>query len=370
MKYEYQSNLSKIGVDEIAQIPGFGDIDLSGFETQSHWQRTNTVSATQTITGMYSLYHLNRIASLSFDKALLEEEYTGESTALKVYELYFNVLSLNYQLEATAKNVSELESSYKLASTKFEEGTTIKRDRQKVEVELDKAKYNKFVLENLAQEKIDSLKHVLGLNQNDKLEIEPSFDFLTNKIEVDEAMNVAIENNQQIKQLKIATKIADQVKKESYSSYIPDFNINTTYMNQAGNDLIPKNNFLLILSMEYEFFDWGKRILTTKEHKLRTIQAQLTYEDAIEKLKLEVKSNYNRLKEAAMLISISKKAVSLAEKNLEISMLRYKEGYEIINEVLSDQSNLAQARSDYYMALYNEQTSIAQLKQTMGILLP
>ncbi len=59
---------------------------------------------------------------------MLQEDYTGENTALKVYELYFEVLSLKYQLEATRKNITELEASYRLASNKFEEGTAIKKN--------------------------------------------------------------------------------------------------------------------------------------------------------------------------------------------------------------------------------------------------
>jgi outer membrane protein TolC len=368
MSLDYQSNIAKIGEDDTIRIPGIGPISLAGFMYDDHWKRYNAVSATQPVTGMYRLYHWRRIASLSFEKALLEEELAGEKLALNVYYYYFKVLLSKYQLEAYQKNVHELETYQKIAQARFDEGSSIKRDVQKIQVELDSSRYNVFVKENEYKNSLNRLKNILGIPQNSILEINQSFENLSNTLPEEEAIRQAIENNQKIKQLELDVKIATHAKKEQFGRYIPEVNVSTTYFNQSGMDYMAKNDFLLSINMEFNFFDWGKRELSIKQKQHEINQASLNLKDYLENIEIEIKEKYSKVQEAKMLTDVSENAVRLAEKNVEISSLRYKNGLQIIADVLSDQSQLSKARADYYQALFNEQAAIAELKQAMGIL--
>ena len=369
MSYSYQSEIADIGQTNLI-IPGLGPISFAGFQVEDNWKRQNTVSATQSLTGLIKKYYNHRIADLSFQRALLEEEYSSENTTLHVYESYFNVLESQYQIEAAKKNVEELKSYYDIAYSRYKEGTALKRDAQKVEVELDKAQYYLFVRENSLENNLNIIKNILGLSQSDNVNIQPTYNNLENQLPLDEAINIAIENNQRVKQSELDIDIARNTKKREYTRYIPDFNVNVCYLNQKGSDFYPNNNFLLTFNMDFNFFDWGKRELTIKERRLQIEQAKLASKDLIEKIQIEIKERYKDVDEAKMLIKVSEKAVNLAKTNVDISSNRYKVGMELITDVLSDQSDLAEARTEYYSSLFNEQKTIAQLKKALGILFP
>ncbi|MEW5819129.1 MAG: TolC family protein [Cyanobacteriota bacterium] len=370
LSFIYQKDYSKVGDGDIIEIPYIGPVDFGGFDAEDNWKRYYSLTAIQPITGLLRRYHWKKIADLSFEQALLDEELTGQNTAMTVYTSYFEALAAKYQIEALKQNVEELTKSYNIASIRYEEGTTIKRDKQKVEVELDKVKFQLFAKENEYQENINKLKNAIAIKQEDNLQLVTQYQPLEYKISVDEATKIALDNNQELQKSVLRLKMAKHSKNELYNNYIPDINLSLNYVNQAGSDYMPPNNFTLSFDMNYNVFDWGQRELTIKEHQLEIDKLDLTNKDLVEVLKMDMKQKYNRFKEAEMLIELSKKAVGLAEHNLEISLLRYRDGYELITEVLSDQSDLAKARSDYYQALFYEQITIADLKKSMGILLP
>lgn len=369
MQWDYQSNIAKIGQDDVIDIPFVGPVTFGGFLYDEKWKRYNSVVASQPITGLYRIYHWRRIAALSFDKAMLEEELAADNLALSVYYYYFNVLHSKYQLEADEQNVQELESYHKTAFARYEEGSSIKRDAQKVQVELDNARYKVFVSQNELKNKTNKMKNILGIPQNSSLTVNPSFENLSNSLPESEAIQVALENNQKIKQYEIDIKIAQHSKKEQFGRYIPDFNVNATYFNQSGMEYMPKNDFMLSFNMDFKFFDWGKRELSIKEKQHEINQANLNLKDYLENLEIDIKEKYSKVEEAEMLTEVSKKAVELAKKNVEISSLRYQTGLQLITDVLSDQSQLSKARANYYQALFNEQIAIAELKKAMGVLL-
>lgn len=368
MQLSYQTEIADLATGGMT-VPGVGLISFSGFQVEENWKRENNVSATQTLTGLYRKYHLKRMADLSFDKALLEEEYSAQNTTLKVYNMYFDILADKYQIKALQENVDELQSYYDLAQARYEEGTALDRDVQKVEVELDNSKYAIYVKQNDLINKLDWFKNILGLNQQDNVNILDIYNEQDSSIALEDATKTALLNNQKLKQANIDIRIAKHNKKETYSRYIPDFDVSASYLNQTGADFYPENNFTVAFNMNFEFFDWGKRELTIKERQLEIEQAKLYLQDLVDTIQIDVKDKYNKIKEAQMLLNISEKNVDLSKRNVEISSERYKVGMEIISEVLKDQSELSQARSDYYQALYEKQKNIAQLKQAMGILL-
>jgi len=210
---------------------------------------------------------------------------------------------------------------------------------------------------------------LLGLSLDDVLVIDTRFDSFSELEPLDGLQKLAIENNQKIKQQEINIKLAKHSKKLSYGSYIPDVNFNLNYLNQSGDDFMPKNNLIMGFNMDFEFFDWGKREIKIKEKQLQVEQSELMLKDYIQDVKIAVQKKYNRIIETRKLIEKSFKAVDLAKTNFDITSTRYNVGYALLTDVLSDQADLATARSDYYKALFKEQTAIAELKQVLGELI-
>jgi outer membrane protein TolC len=369
MSYTYQTEKAEIGEDYKFNVPGIGPLTFAGFQVEDRWKRQNTVTVSQPLTNLYEIYHNYKITILNREKALIEEEYAGNILALSVYNKYFDILTTKYQIEAIKKDIEEVELLLELAEARYVNGTALLRDVQKVEVELDNARYSLVLKENKLAEALNSFKKLLGLSLDDVLVIDTRFDSFSELEPLDGLQKLAIENNQKIKQQEINIKLAKHSKKLSYGSYIPDVNFNLNYLNQSGDDFMPKNNLIMGFNMDFEFFDWGKREIKIKEKQLQVEQSELMLKDYIQDVKIAVQKKYNRIIETRKLIEKSFKAVDLAKTNFDITSTRYNVGYALLTDVLSDQADLATARSDYYKALFKEQTAIAELKQVLGELI-
>jgi outer membrane protein TolC len=369
MRYGYSTQIASIGTDTTFVIPGVGPLTFAGFKVEDRWKRRNTVRASQPLTVLYEIYHRNKIVHLSFDKALLEEEYAANTLALNIYQTFFHILTLKYQIEAGENNITELESIHQLAQSRYEEGFSLLRDVQKVELELDYAKHTLMMKQNDLQESLNYLKKLSGLSLKDTLTIDAAFTPFKVPVALEELQTIAVENNQRLKVEELNIKIARHSKKEAYGAYIPDIYFDTTYVNQSGDEFLPKNNLVMSFNMDFNFFDWGKRELTIKERQLQIEQRQLAYKNYIDEIQLEVEKKFNKVEEARNLIDTTLKAVELAKNNFDITANRYKVGMALMTDVLSDQSDLAQARAEYYRALFGEQSAMAELKQSMGLLI-
>lgn len=366
-RYLYNTNIADLGSGGSILIPQFGEISVSGFEVQQHWTRETSVSATQTVTGLYKEWQQKKIADLTFEKALLQQQYRANDLDVQVYTVFFDILTAQSSIESVQQNIKDLEALQTLTKEHVELGMALARDLQKVEIRLDQT--NQTLLEET--NKLDILllqaKRLLGLPLCSDLKFLCDYTPSDFTYTPEEACQIALKNNQELKQAELNTDIAKYQRRAAYSSYIPDVDVSVSYVNQSGSSFIPQNNMALSFDMSFVPFDWGKRELTLKQHRLRLEQSRFAAKDLQDRLIIQIHESFKKLEEAKNLVKIAEKAVKLAENNLEISQGRYENGFSIINEVISDQADLADARHTYNKSVYDLQKERLSLKQLMGI---
>jgi outer membrane protein len=81
---------------------------------------------------------------------------------------------------------------------------------------------------------------------------------------------------------------------------------------------------------------------------------------------LEVQEAYISLKESEKNIGVARKSIDQAEENFRISEVRFREQVSTTLELFDAQTLLAQAKVNYYRALYGYQIAQARLQKAMG----
>ena len=87
---------------------------------------------------------------------------------------------------------------------------------------------------------------------------------------------------------------------------------------------------------------------------------------AQESAQLDVQTAYLRLQAAEQNIKTSKVAVEQAQEDYKIAQVRYSAGVGTNLDVMDADEKLTSARTNYYTALYNYNTSKAALDKAMG----
>ena len=90
------------------------------------------------------------------------------------------------------------------------------------------------------------------------------------------------------------------------------------------------------------------------------------YEYAENGIQLEVKKAFSDLQVSDKNIITSQESLTQAKENWRITDLQYKEQIATSSDVLDARTELTQAESDYYGALYSYLVSIAELERAVG----
>lgn len=97
------------------------------------------------------------------------------------------------------------------------------------------------------------------------------------------------------------------------------------------------------------------------------LKAQEASAQTDDQIRLEVRTAYLGLQAAEKNIQTTSVAVTRAEEDYKIAQVRYSAGVGTNLDVMDAEEKLTTARTNYYTALYNYNTSKASLDKAMGI---
>ena len=106
-------------------------------------------------------------------------------------------------------------------------------------------------------------------------------------------------------------------------------------------------------------WDWGATYGAVKQARAILSQAQITYDDAVRQVELEVQQAYSNVKQSAELVKATEESVGQAEEALRLASARLSAGAGTQLEVLDSRVQVTQAQSNRLQALYNYNTAQA-----------
>jgi len=120
------------------------------------------------------------------------------------------------------------------------------------------------------------------------------------------------------------------------------------------------------LVASWDLWQWGKQKFDLDHARAKTNEARHRTSLVEDRVLFEVKQSYLSVDEAQKLISVTRRAIEQATENVRMSNERYAQSIATITEVLDAEVLLANARMNYYFALYHHDVAVSQLLWSMG----
>ena len=117
----------------------------------------------------------------------------------------------------------------------------------------------------------------------------------------------------------------------------------------------------------WNLFDNGVTHASVEQAKASLRSSEESAAATKEDIQLNVRQQFLSLQAAEKNIQTTSKAVEQAEEDYKIAQVRYSAGVDTNLSVMDAQEKLTSARTNYYTALYNYNTSKAALDKAMGI---
>lgn len=341
-------------------------------EIGSDHSYSGTISASLPVFS-YPIYIGMSMASTGID--LAEETYKGTKfkTIADVKKSFYGVL-----LSREAKNL--MKASLKNANDNLEnvrrlqkQGLVSEYDLIRAEVQVENIKPLALQAENNYELAKNSLKIALGLDAAENIDIEGELKYKPSDTpNLPGTLNLLDNNNSDIKQIQFQVDIAKAMINLERSGHLPTLAAfgNYQYQTQA-NDLNFRdyqwiNTQFVGLQLQVPIFNgWGTQA--------KIDQAKISYQQSLDKqnlmteaIKIQSQNVIYRIEQSKKRIDGQDKAISQAERGFEIAKSRYTNGLGTQLEVNDAELALTQSKVNYFQAVYDYNSAVAELEQLLG----
>jgi outer membrane protein len=185
------------------------------------------------------------------------------------------------------------------------------------------------------------------------------------------AIEVAKERRPFLKQQKaIMLSNAEQVR-VARSGYFPQLSVTAGGDSRSSpiseNIDAMRSGYVFGGTGTWAIWDWGATYGAVKQADAILQQAQITYDDAVRQVELEVQQADSNVKQSAELVKATEESVGQAEEALRLASARLSAGAGTQLEVLNSRVEVTQAQSNRLQALFDYNTAQANFDRVTAI---
>lgn len=339
-----------------------------GNQTTYQWN----ASLTQPLFTGFAILSQYQISDLGVTIAETEKELTVLDLVRNVKTAYYNVLLAKAALMVTEEAVRNLESHKRDAEQFYKQGMIPYNDLLKSKVALADAVQQREKAKAAVMISTAALNILLEYNVNHETDVEAPLDIPKVSYQLTDLINDALKNRPELEVLSLSIKSLDQVIRLAKSDYYPQVAMVGRYEQTGDNLLASENDFgpvynsALLLTAKWDFFEGGKTKANVARYRYDKKALMKQYKSAENVIQLEVKTAFSNLLVSEKNIVTSQESLVQAEENWRITDLQYKEQIATSTDVLDARTELTQAESNYYSALYGYMISLADLERAIG----
>lgn len=290
------------------------------------------------------------------------------SLIYSVTAAYYGLIGAQRSIQIAENAVDESQRLLKAAQTKKEEGLVAKIDVIRAEVQLASTQANLVSARRNFETLTDSFVNLLGLELGTPLTVDTSINYTVRTINLDSAINLAMENRTDYRSAELSLALARITFKITKRNLLPEVNLNASYgrSNSGGgfSDLFHLNNSSWAASLSWSVPFWQDRTSLKESYiqeAARQIIDEINLEDTKRSIALEVRQAITSVLEAEENLQIIGKSVTAAEESLRLAKLSYEEALVSYLDVVSAQNDYTQVQNNYTSALISYVKALANM---------
>lgn len=346
--------------------------DLQHLDIQNVW--VGNVALVQPVFMGGKIVTYNQITAYAKELAMSMNDQKLQDLLYKTDETYWQVVSLMNKKKLADAYVELLRKTDEDMAALIAEGVATQADGLSVKVKLNEAEMAQTKVNNgLALSRM-LLAQLCGLPLTDTLTLadEQLDNFPVEERTTSVDMNQAFMNRNELKSLDLASKIYKKKERIVLADLLPTvafsanyFVTNPNLFNGYKNDFAGMFNLGVIVRVPITAWWEGsyKRNAARAETRIR----QLEWEDAREKIELQVNQSVYKVNEASKKLAASNRNMENAEENLRSANLGFEEGVIPALNLMAAQTAWFSARSTLIDAQIDMKLTQVYLNKALGV---
>lgn len=332
------------------------------------------VTLTQPIYMGGKIIALNRMARYAEELTKDLHASARQDVVYAVDAAYWQVVSLSAKQKLATSYVALLDSLDRNVGLMLDEGVATKSDKLTVDVKLNEAQIDLTKVDNGLVLSRMLLAQLCGLPVDTDIHvIDESVDNATPHEEIATSYNMqeVYRARHDVHALEMLTKVTDEQKNVALSSMLPNVALIGTYSFSNPNMFDGfktrfSGAFSVGVMLKIPVWHWGGNYNKVRQARAEQHIAQLTLDDAKEKIALQVSQASFKAQEAMKTYLMTMTNEAKAQENLSNAQIGFQEGVLTTDNVLEAQTAWLKANSEKIDAMIDVQLCDTYLTKVLG----
>ncbi len=352
---------------------GQGIVDA--FETNTRNVAAGAIILTQPLYMGGKIRAYNRITKYAEQVAGQQVRSEEQEVVLSVDQAYWQVVSLANKKKLAQQYRDMLAQMNDDMQKMIDEGVATKASGLNVDVKLGEAEMTLLKVNDGLTLSRMLLCQLCGLPLDKEILLADELlaDLPSPSLREEASIKQALVRRPELESLRLATDIYNEKVKIERSASLPQLALMGGYgamtpsvFNGFENKF--KGTWNVGVTLSVPVWNWGEGRYKVRAAKADVAIAKLRFEDAQEKIGLQVKQAGFRVNEAEQRLTLSQRNVLKAEENLRTAELGFKEGVIATSDMLAAQTSWVAAQSEKIDAQIDVRLASTLLSQALGTL--
>lgn len=351
-----------------------GERIVNALRTDTRSLFAGSVMVTQPIYMGGAITAANDMADAAVAVSQLQAEASEQAVLYNIDQAYWTVVSLRHKQQLADKFLALVQKFDSDVQSMIRNGVATRADGLKVAVRVNEAEMTKTQVENgLALAKM-YLCQLCGLPLETEITLaDEGKETLSTTVSAPEYdKDAAIDTRPELQMLSALVDVSEAGVKMARASNLPQIALTGGYLISNPNVYNGYENkfggvFNVGVMLRVPVFDWGEGACRVRAARMATNIARMDYEEAREKIELQVTQCDFRLREANKKLVNAQKNIQQAEENLRCANLGFEEGVMQAFDVMAAQTAWLQAQTQHIDAEIDVRLSEVGMKKALNI---
>lgn len=295
-----------------------------------------------------------------------ERKRLEQNVLLAVTASYYYALQSTKIEEVVLQSIKLLSQQLSLAQDLYSVGIVTKNDVLGVKVQLAQRKQEYIQARHAIENSLDTLNRLTELNVKKTSELEDCATDVLWAGTLDQFLQKVNDTHPELATIHAHIRAAESAHGAIAAENYPEITGFASFNTNSDSYLLHRQWLHTGVGIQIPIFDGGIVASKLLQNRDRQKELSLQYEGKYQDICLQVKKAFHAVDAAYSKIPVAKESILHAEENVKIDADLYEEGLLASDDLLNDEERLAEARSNYFQALYNFKIAQAELAYAVG----
>jgi outer membrane protein TolC len=275
----------------------------------------------------------NDIAVADLDATRANARNTQNEVALKVHELYYQILVAQLHRSATETKIRAAQDLENERAEQVKYGSVLEEQLIDSRAQSLEAKQDLLTTDLQLADLTMDLDDAIGLPLRTQLSLDPTVPGRHDICAIEECIKATVKSHPEIVAARAEVEKASGAVRLAKADYIPDVSGFARYSYQDNIPFLARNFGTFGVELSYDLFDGGRRRAAVRGSNAQLAQANENLARVTEDVQLRVQIAYNQLERTKQMMQVSEQVLALREESTRVSTQQLAQGAALKSEV-------------------------------------